>query len=161
MISKSKQQLKGFDLLSMLLLVGTVVTISGGIISRELEDVNQSMGLNEAQNLAFQLAHGGFQAHVSNSRGPASIGENSASHKPSLGIFQRAGVIGKDPWGQTYHYKLLKSPGEIGSSYVVVWSSGPNKEKETFGENLELDLGETVADIQFRGDDFGYIHSLK
>lgn len=160
MVFKSKQQLRSFDLLSMLVLSATVLAISAVIISRELTDIDHTMGLKEAENLASQLLHGGFEGHIPSGREPAAIKGSNVSHNKSLGLFQKVGQIGRDPWGQSFQYKVLRDVAGA-SSYLVVWSYGPNRERETKDETLNLSVGMVVADLKFAGDDFGYIHPLR
>lgn len=161
MVSKSNQSLKSFDLVGMMFLMVIVVGISTVIISREMRDIDQSMGLAEAENLAFQLIHGGFAPAASeSSRGPASIknpneGGNEGGES-SLGVFNSFGEIGRDPWDQAFRYKVLKDEEGM-PTHVVVWSYGPNGAPETPEEALRTD---SEGAVRFAGDDLGYVHTV-
>lgn len=159
MSSKLNQPLKTVDLLSLLALSASVVILSGLILTRGLKDEDRSMGMSEAQNLAFQLVHGGFSAPANSGRQPASEKGGSVAPKDELGIFQGHGQIGKDPWGRSFQYSVIR--GDEGRvDYVVVWSLGPNARADTQESAINRDFVSKKV-LPFVGDDFGYVHRVK
>ena len=65
-----------------------------------------------------------------------------------------------DPWGVAYKYSVIKNSYGL-PIYVVVLSGGPDK-------NFETEVAENVAfsqthieNVQFKGDDIGYIKSFR
>tara|TARA_B100001248_G_scaffold262716_1_gene261423 strand:+ start:17769 stop:18239 length:471 start_codon:yes stop_codon:yes gene_type:complete len=71
------------------------------------------------------------------------------------GAFKPEGIVGIDPWGNPYHYRVLKDVyGQ--PTHLVVWSWGSNAKEET--QNIEF--GASKGEVRFQGDDLGYITSL-
>ena len=160
MTTKSNQSLSSFDLLGTVFLLAVVVGISAMIVTREMRDVDQAVGLDEAENLAFQLIHGGFALPSQGSRSPASINNSNDESREHLGVFNATGEIGKDPWGRAFSYRVLRD--ESGRpSFVVVWSTGANGQPDTEAEKFARNSGVSVTDIDFQGDDFGHVHRIK
>lgn len=165
MQAKNFKPIKSFDLLSMALLFAIVLGISTAIISQELSDIDRSMGLSEAENLAFQLTQGGFEVlspsqMAGETRGIASASsQKGVGIKNSLGIFESSGSIGKDPWGQAFRYKVIRDKEGL-PTHVLVWSLGPNLEQETPEKAFQSLAANSVAQLEFQGDDFGYVHSV-
>ena len=151
MVPKLNQQLKTMDVIGVCVLMTVVIGLSSVIISREMRDSHQATGLDEARNLAFQLANGGFVNSRPDPRQPASEKNTDSTY----GVFRSAGEIGQDPWGAAFRYLVLRDPAGD-PTHVVVWSSGPNRQRETQGGDLKR--GSMVS---FVGDDFGYIHRTR
>lgn len=68
--------------------------------------------------------------------------------------------LGNDPWGSAYKYSVVKnSYGQ--PIYVVVLSSGPNASFETeVAQNMAFSQSH-IENIQFKGDDIGFIKSFR
>ena len=159
MNSKSNQQFNSFDLVSMFFLIAVVLGISTTIVSREMRDLDKSMGQTEAENLAFQLINGGFLTTSADKRSPSAVNETNEAGKQDLGVFDYSGEIGRDPWGQAYRYKVMQDSQGV-PSHVLVWSLGPNKLAETKDEIFAAENAENISQLNFSGDDFGYIRPL-
>lgn len=158
MFNKLNQPLRSFDLVVSVFLVVVVLGISTVIITREMRDIDHAIGLEEAESLAFQLINGGFAGPRQELREPASINNSSSEPGHSLGLFRSTGEIGKDPWGNAFRYRVLRDKLGV-FTHVVVWSDGPNGESETSGGAFANEF--QVADLNFTGDDFGYVHPIR
>ena len=114
-----------------------VFSVSGGIVTEAFQDTTANIAQVEAEKIAVSV----FERNGSGTvalRGPAAVGE--------VGIAE----ISQDPWGQPYHYKILRSP--TGKMKTVVVSAGPNKKLES-----NLDKFDTQVHV-FGGDDIGFVY---
>lgn len=146
--NNKNQEVRSFGIISLLLLVGTCVLIGAPAWNGSLAE-QQERSLRRAESLAYQL----LETRQPGSRTPASAAEQALNH---LSLDQ--GHIGQDPWGQPYHYKLLKAQ-EFHKTRVVVWSAGPNRILET-AESV-FDPNRDIESPKFDGDDLGIIVSVK
>ena len=81
-------------------------------------------------------------------RAPASLEETS--FEPLV----PAGVLGVDPWGRPYHYKIL-DPLKSGKGQMLVWSSGPDGIAQTSAAKIASIQG--AGSPVLSGDDVGII----
>jgi hypothetical protein len=151
-------QFKTTDLLMLFGSVAIIATLSGVIMARGLQDQRPDLARSSAEAFALQLAQnfashqvGQVGAAKLNSRRPASV--EAKSVWPDLPL---DGQLGKDPWGQPFHYHVQEAPIS-NLRRVYVWSSGPNRQLESvvfLPDSMESDGSRVV----FKGDDVGYVH---
>jgi hypothetical protein len=105
---------------------------------------------HKAEILSYQLAQLyqesrpslkqiGDQAGSDKVRGPASVSDSQATD------FRAEGLLGKDPWGQAYEYKILNS--EIDSVSLQIRSSGPDRKFEVSTNSEESSLSSSGDDL--------------
>jgi hypothetical protein len=154
-----KQGFTSFDTVMVLALGFTALGISSSIIRDSLRDDRPERAQFGAEALAHQIASGGMaemkndaQVESSTNRGPASTTSSS------LNLYE--GELGKDPWGQPFHYKVLRAnDGRV--SRILVWSNGADKNSENTFSDSDIALNLSSDDIHFKGDDVGFIYDRK
>jgi hypothetical protein len=154
-----KQGFTSFDTLMVLALGLTAVGISSSIIMDSLRDDRSERAQFGAEALAHQIASGGMaemkndaQVETSTNRGPASV--------PSSSLNLYEGELGKDPWGQPFHYKVVRSQ-DGRASRILVWSNGADQKTENNFSDSDIALNLSSGDIHFKGDDVGFIYDRK
>lgn len=142
--NKQNQQFNTFDVLSMFLCFALVVSIGGVLFNSHIEQKKSSAAKNYVENLAQELIMKPVISSMdSNSRMPAS--------ELNLGL---------DPWGSAYKYSVIKNSYGL-PIYVVVVSGGPNSEFETEVSETMAFTQSQIENVQFKGDDIGYIKSFR
>lgn len=149
MIREANQRFGTLDLIMLVVLCGTVSTVVGATIAGFTKDTRPTKARQSAEHLALQIRtqHETAVAQIvpatPGDRAPASVGV------PPL----TDGQIGKDPWGNAFHYSVLGSVGAPQPA-IAVWSNGPNGKLES--DVSEFD--ETKPDrFHFKGDDVGFL----
>jgi len=151
-----KQQTKQFrtlDLIVLVVLCGSVSTLTGALLAHSLEDNRPHRAKSGAEALAYQLNHKGESLHSSLTETSASSG-GRAPASASISTRLTEGDIGKDPWGRRFHYALKSAPG-ASKRLVIVWSDGPDGVSQT--DPNELSSAQPSA---FRGDDTGVVQEF-
>ncbi|MCM2280439.1 MAG: hypothetical protein NDI61_01175 [Bdellovibrionaceae bacterium] len=158
-----------FDLIGVLALGGAVLAICSTIVFEILQDDSHARARFGAEALAHQLMAGGFgpeetsldfdsyQAEAAErrgARGPASV-LGSAGASAALTLVE--GIMGKDPWGRPFHYKVLRAHGGL-PVRILVWSDGPNAASESELADFEVAQLSPSEQVQFQGDDVGYLY---
>ena len=132
------------DLAIVMGLWSAMAVLLGGVLSELASDTETPMAKAQSEAYALQLAQESSTTEksvsLSNGRAPA------AASVPQL----RAGVLGKDPWGRAYQYKVVPEG-------VVVWSQGKNSECDSTEALKRLDDGQSIAEFHFVGDDVGFV----
>ena len=141
-----------FGLLSIVLLVVF------SIMFKNWGDKRQDFALRDMENLSEQLITGGLKtlpdtSGVKSDRQPASVMDQLRI--PDLGS---EGKIGKDPWGNAFHYKVLKSE-KVG--YVVVISGGPDGLIQTDSSEIHSGPNGHILGARFHSDDIGYVKQIR
>lgn len=156
-----------FDLVAMMALGSAVVLICGTIVGAALQDDRPKRAQLGAEALAHQMIAGGFgpvvperadeefvAAPKSGDRGPASVGVPTNGNARAFNSLE--GVMGRDPWGRPYRYKLLRSSGGQ-PVRILVWSEGPNERSDTRSSEFDIALSTPRGSIRFGGDDIGFV----
>lgn len=142
--NETNQELRSVGVISTLV----VLAVCGLLTSRAWKDSpieDNEKAMRRAEGLAYQLMDI-HRAAQKDSRAPAS----SSSE----------GLIGSDPWGQPYRYRVLnhaaKPEDKKAQEYkLVIWSQGPNKKADTDDSKLDSDRDKVA--VQFDGDDVGIV----
>ncbi len=146
----------------LVVLVSLASLVVAAIVSVNLESPQKRKALADAQSLALQLASGGLgtfqQPKAVGSRLPASIFEGS-NYKHSLKIFGKQGRIGRDPWGNAFHYDFLEDEAKS-KVFISVWSDGPNGAKDTAADSIHVHEEEGRAFVILQGDDLGFVREV-
>jgi len=87
------------------------------------------------------------ETHLKKASSPKKRGVagRSLASLSNSGINEEKGVIGTDPWGQPYQYKIKKD-----KQILFVWSKGPNLQDDSINDS-----------VGFKDDDIGYVIDLK
>ena len=155
-----KQGFTTFDTVMVLALGFTALGISASIMSESLRDDRMDRARFGAETLAHQIASGGLalgepdaKNESPTQRGPAPVSQS----EPGLGLYD--GTLGKDPWGQPYHYKLIRgSDGR--AARIFVWSDGADQKANTRLEDNDIALSGPIEKVEFSGDDVGFVYDL-
>jgi hypothetical protein len=146
-----KQVFTTMDMMSLLVLLGTVCTLSGAILADAMQSDGSHRAKIMAKSLASQIRAERERteiAPIGSLRGPAS--EDSVSPASLL----VSGTIGHDPWGHPFHYFVRKETPVPGArktkAWVYVWSDGPDGQSSTTTEG-QFSLG---------GDDIGQVEEF-
>lgn len=142
--SKQNQQFNTFDVLSVFLCFALVVSIGAILFNSHLNQKKKIAAANYVENLAQELIM-----------------------KPVISSMESGGRIPAsdsklelDPWGVAYKYSVIKnSYGQ--PIYVVVLSGGPNNSFETEVAESVSFAQTKIENVQFKGDDIGYIKSFR
>jgi len=165
MSNKQATSTKTVDLLAALGLFTFSLFISASIVSGEFLSRQTSVAEEEVSQLAMQLILSETikQTHLlgdSRQRVPASIGSNrgDAAFKNPFGALGDEGVIGRDEWGNSFNFKVLRDSSKKPKK-MVVWSRGENGVFDTDPANVTW-KNSLSGDINFSGDDFGTVKSI-
>lgn len=149
--NKLKRGLSAFDLITTLLAVVIVCAITAPILFKSSEahdlSVANTEAMNLSENLTKQLINDAGKNNNNEARSPA-----SASFSGSL---KWEGLISKDPWGQSYSYKVIRDAYGL-PTHVLVWSKGPNGIQDTPDNELRI----TENGFQMRLDDLGHLKEI-
>lgn len=165
-LSKSNQRFTGSDAFSVVVLGLTTLGIALSILTEAFQDDTRERAQAKAESLAHQMASAKLAVSEempdsakipSSNRGPASVSKDSATQSV---LSQFEGKLGLDPWGQPFHYKLLRS-AENKTLRIVVWSNGPDKIPNTNFPQDEAEMVSPRTKLSFQGDDVGYVYLRK
>lgn len=144
---------------SFFLVLGLVI-VCLGIVTIPWSDRFQAgdsvLAVQKAEVAGYQIAQLYREATKSSSvleskgRGPASISAQTLE-------IRETGTVGKDPWGEPYHYRLLS--GEGSSVRVLVWSKGPNQKIDTL--DLDSETAKVAGQPVYDGDDLGVVLTVR
>lgn len=156
---KKNRSFGTLDLIGLIALVGTVCSIVGIILAQAMKDdrPQRARAMAEAlakqisaeQNKAFQFAQVVDSAQKGTAGGSSS-GRGPASVEPAVPALT-SGSLGRDPWGQPFHYSVRKLESNNGRQVarVFVWSDGPDGKSQT-----------DLANLKVGGDDLGYLEEF-
>ncbi|WP_415061262.1 hypothetical protein [Bdellovibrio sp.] len=155
MKNEEKQEFKSSGVLALLGLVGFSAAIIATPWNRQMQDSRAEIALQKAEVVGYQVVQiyreAAKNSHTSG-RNPASVEEASTAEN-----LRSTGLMGTDPWGMPFRYRILSSD-KAGHVRILVWSSGPNKKAET----VALDNEEVAVTAQpvYSGDDVGVLLSV-
>ncbi len=136
--SKENQQYRSIDLIYLFIIVLFIISFSYAFFVRSEKSFVKTTK-NKAESLAYQI----LQLSKSNQQ------RKPASQADTFGLKDKDGEISKDPWGAPFNYFIVKN--KMGSpTHIVVWSTGPDKEKNA-------PYTELTHQTEFIGDDIGVI----
>lgn len=141
---KENQQFNTFDVLSMFLCFMLVVSIGGVLFNSHIQQKKASLAQHYVENLAEELI-----------MKPVISSMDSSSRTPASEF-----NLGLDPWGSAYKYSVIKNSYGL-PIYVVVVSGGPNSKFETEVIETMAFAKTQIENVQFKGDDIGYIKSFR
>jgi len=142
------QSFKSSDLVGLLLLSVLCVLIVGGIVSQALESQKKIEAYKGAEKISLQLMAGEL-SELDLQSASDDAKRSPASGKTNLGL---------DPWGFAYQYKIIQSRQ---SSFLVVWSLGPNGSTDSQLDSFTIDDKGLLRAADFKGDDVGYIQQIR
>lgn len=150
---KQFQQFKTLDVISVFALLGVVLAVVGHVFWSNMGDKKHAFAKKDMESLSGQLLAGGLNSL------PSAKNERSIASVPSLQIEKMGseGKIGKDPWGEAFHYKVLHSKQK---SYVVVISGGPDRQMQTDYTTIDIGPSGHVLGAKFLSDDVGYVRKV-
>lgn len=130
-LPEEKQQFSTIDALFVVALVIVVTVVSSTILSQVFADHKRVQAKMKAEALAFRLAS---RPDATNEIDDIPQDRKPASATPE----KKSGDIGVDPWGQPYHYNVVRE--ETGKIIeVAVWSGGPNGSSTGDASGLDRD----------------------
>lgn len=160
MNNEQKQEFKSSGVLTLLGLVGFSLSIIASPWNHSARDIDTEAALQKAEVVGYQVVQI-YREAAKNSGVPSAArgGRNPASVAPvaSLDSLRTTGTMGTDPWGQSYHYRVL-SADQSKNIRILVWSSGPNGKIETV--DLDNEDKKITAQPQYEGDDIGVVLSM-
>jgi hypothetical protein len=133
------------DLAIVMGLWSAMAVLLGGVLSELATDTETPLAKAQSEAFALQLAQGLDDEPTSD---PSHGGRTPASEMGDLAL--RSGVLGRDPWGHAYQYKIV-------AEGIVVWSQGKNNECDSTSALSRLDSGQSIAEFHFAGDDVGFV----
>jgi type II secretory pathway pseudopilin PulG len=150
-------------MVSLILVIGIMVLWPWQLDTRSAEIVRAKQ---KAEIVAYQIVQIYKEAQLDSSpaqpvaqkRGMASVNSAGYSQVQAGGVlheFRNAGVMGTDPWGQPYQYRILNL--ETGPR-LIVWSTGPNKVLDNPDFQSE-DVHEALA-LPKNGDDIRVVLAI-
>lgn len=148
---KTFQGFSSFDLITTVMALLAVGVITGPILYKNVESRN----VVAAQQTIKLISENLTQEILTNGKSSSDEKARNMASAEGLKQFAWEGVVEKDPWGQSYSYRMLRNAYGL-PTHLVVWSKGPNGEQDTPDNELRV-VGGNVA---FRGDDLGYVRPL-
>lgn len=159
MKNKENQEFKSSGVILVLCLVGLCLFVAIAPWSPAEKVGKTGAAKQKAEVVGYQIlqSYKTFEASKSTKadyqkRGVASVSESSGE------VFKDQGVIGSDPWGRSYSYKLHKvsEPNSTEQKPVLlVWSKGEDGIDNSYSEfNSGLSANQQ---IEFLYDDIGVI----
>jgi hypothetical protein len=147
---KENQQFTTLDTISVISLVCGVLVLVGSILSNSLIDRRESRAMLRTEQLAVQILAGGYKFMHEDSR---LFGVNRViASQPKVDI-RPEGRIGMDPWGSPYYYRVIEDIR--GDTFALVYSSGPNKKRESSDEIIAKEDDIKRGVLRLKGDDIG------
>ena len=158
---KENQQFKTIDLVTVVALLVSALGLTGWIMSKNFIQPDVAKAKLDAQILASQLISGGLHSLSKTSPKNRLEAERAlASASKKIDVLGLQGKISHDPWGEPFHYRFVSS-GKNAKTYVVVWSSGPNKRPETKDTEIHVNEAGVLVNAHFAGDDLGYTREVR
>jgi hypothetical protein len=117
------------------------------VLSELATDTETPLAKAQSEAFALQLVQGLDEDPKTD---PSRGGRAPASEMGDVAL--RSGVLGKDPWGHAYHYKIV-------TEGIVVWSEGKNSHADSTTALERLDSGQPLSEFHFSGDDVGFVKS--
>lgn len=141
---------QGFTSLDTILCLSAILALAVLIVpifAKHSSSQAQASVIAKAQKLSYEiLKEVQLAQQAANNIGKRQI---ASSEDKSISM---EGIIGTDPWGNPFHYRVLKNLyGQ--PTHLVVWSRGSNSRQDTSEYEFESQKGE----VHFSGDDLGYI----
>lgn len=149
---QKNQQFRTVDFLAFVVLIATVGSSIGAVIAETFQDDSLPRAKAMAESFARQLEYQRLAAISTQMRSA----REPASEIPQIHMLTD-GEIGRDPWGNPYHYRVLEPNGDEAHK-IFVWSSGPNGRSESNDKIVKGFGGESQS--PFGGDDLGYIREF-
>lgn len=151
---KKDQSYRGFttiDLLTFVLTLVAAIVITVPILLKQSSARAQEVASKKAEEICETL----FEDVQMQVRSFEQSQEVRSIASVSSKALSWEGVVSVDPWGNPYHYRILKDMyGK--PTHLVVWSLGSNSRQDTG----ETDFDIAAGIVKFTGDDVGYIRSL-
>lgn len=143
-MGKRKEELKNnsFETLQVLICLAFILSIFSFIFY--LSDPQTS--LHKARWQVKVLGYSVWQLFLNEQNKMHQIPDAGRKLATLSAIIDSKGLIGKDPWGKPYIYKIKENP-----QFLYIWSLGPNG----------LDESSEITDLSFRGDDVGFVLDIK
>jgi hypothetical protein len=155
----NNQELKTLDMMILFFLLVALLGFAAHVVIRGQQDSLALKAKRSAENISAQLLSmrlKNLQSEtVESYRDLASQGvpPNAKKTKAELGS---QGIIGKDPWGQPFHYRFVAN--EKGSREVLmVWSAGPDGELAKQYQNLGFQQLSKLDGHFVESDDVGVV----
>lgn len=133
------------DLAIVMGLWSAMAVLLGGVLSELAADTDTPLAKAQSEAFALQLVQGLDEEPKTD---PSRGGRAPASEMGDAAL--RSGVLGKDPWGHAYQYKIVPEG-------IVVYSVGRNNESDSKAALNRLELGQSIAEFHFSGDDVGFV----
>ena len=134
------------------------------IILNNVEDKGIVHATLDAESISAQILVSGLKYLPHNYKGqmrlPSSEGESVQDVEKRV-ILGYEGKLGKDPWGQSYNYKVIMKDENSSSGLIAVWSSGTNQSDDTKTKDLKYIANAYFLKQFFRGDDIGHIRRIQ
>lgn len=160
--TEKKQVFKSLDAFSVLGVASLVAYILVYIIGNNSGDQSRRDAELEMETLTSQILALGMKNLPSPTRGIASVEGNKEVALQWNYDWEKVGnegKIGKDTWGQPYHYRVFKDTSNR-VSHILMISGGPDGKIDTALESLDsIKVGENL-NIPYQNDDFGFIKNL-
>ncbi len=151
---KKDQIYRGFttvDLLTFVMTLAAAAIITVPILLKQSSQRSHAQAIKKAEEVSKSLFEE-VQLQVRSF-------EQSQEVRSIASVSSRAlsweGVVSVDPWGNPYHYRILKDMYGR-PTHLVVWSVGSNSKQDT----SEYDFDAASGIVKFTGDDVGHIRSL-
>lgn len=158
MKNKEIQTFKTSEAVSVLVQFSVVVAIIIGIIYNNSSESHEDSARKSMNSLTSQLLAGGIKMAPNNAQ--SLDGRQPASVLDRLNFAEMGGPegrIGRDPWGHSYHYKVVKSD-KVG--FVVLISGGPDGEIQTDYTQIQTGPNGHLLGAKFASDDIGTIKKI-
>lgn len=160
MKNKENQQFKSSGLLLVLALVGLSVFVALTPWDSASRLGKKGTAKQKAEVVGYQILQN-YRSTIAHTVSPIEAqarGIASAS-TPVEDVFKKEGVIGLDPWGQPYSYKVHESIKGPKRSLLIVWSKGENGVDDS---HSELYSASNVSErTRFINDDIGVIMPIQ
>lgn len=153
---KENQEFKSTSLLLVLGLSALCLGVVTIPWNNHIQSKSAVLAVQKAEVAGYQIAQLYREATKSkvvlgqNGRSPASIGTKSLE-------LRETGTVGRDPWGEPYHYRFLSS--EENQVKVLVWSAGPNQKVDTL--DLDDEDKKIAGQPEYQGDDIGVVLTVR
>ncbi|MBC85845.1 MAG: hypothetical protein CL677_01600 [Bdellovibrionaceae bacterium] len=160
---KKNQVFRSGDAISVLGVLCVVCYIFVYVLANNTGDRDLESAKIDMESLSAQLMAAGMKSLPGQgiSRGLASV-ENSGNPIQWVQDWNQVGSegkIGKDPWGEPFHYLVVKESANK-AKYIVIISGGPNKLMETPVEQLVGSKSSAKLSLDYVGDDFGLVRAV-
>jgi competence protein ComGC len=151
---KKDQLYHGFttvDLLTFVMTILAAIVITVPIVMKQSSKNSHEQAFKKAEEISNSL----FEEVQIQVRSFEQSHEVRSIASVSSRALSWEGVVGTDPWGNPFHYRVLKDIYGR-PTHLVVWSVGSNSKQDTTEYQFDSDHGI----VKFAGDDVGHIRSL-